>query len=141
MLQYNVLGVARFLQVYAHDYDQNKANGMSNYDPLQTLGCGGTCRPRSEHRAGILDKNPDIASALSSGQELTEEQAQRVADAFDAALAAGAFKAGYQVCTGLLGLCSAAQVEPCFALPCWSRLSLSWGDAVTICQKTSSDCR
>jgi hypothetical protein len=51
---------------------------------------------------GILDKNTDIASALAFGQELTEGQAQRVIDAFDAASSAGVFKTGYQFIQGFL---------------------------------------
>ena len=51
---------------------------------------------------GVLDKSPDIASALASGQELTEEQAQRVVDAFDEASTSGFFKPGYKFIQGFL---------------------------------------
>jgi RHS repeat-associated protein len=102
VLQYNVLGVARFLQIYVHDYDQNKVNGMSDYDAYKHLVVEEIADRVQGIAQGILDKNPDIASTLASGQELTEEQAQGVADAFDAASAAGVFKTGYQFVQGFL---------------------------------------
>ena len=86
---------------YAYTYD----------NPLKLIDPNGQ-EPLPANLQGILAKNPDIASSLASGQELTEEQGQRMADAFDAASAEGVFKTGYRFVQGFLGHGSAKLLSP-----------------------------
>ena len=102
VLQYWVLGNARFLDAYLQQYKYNREAGMSDYKAYRnTIAEDAAWKVESVIR-DFLNHDLQILVKLQTGQQLTKEEVNRVQGALVEASKQGKFKFGYQFVQGFL---------------------------------------
>src|ERR1700730_5556606 len=102
VLQYEVLGVNRFLQAYLQEYNYNRTQGQSDDQAYRNI-----IQEEVAYRVqGVLDgflvNHQEIAEKLESGQSLNQEELNLVSNALSEAAKNGEFKTGFQFIQGFL---------------------------------------
>ncbi|HVT58933.1 MAG TPA: RHS repeat-associated core domain-containing protein, partial [Thermoanaerobaculia bacterium] len=102
VLQYQHLGIRRFLEGYLQNYAYNRAQGQSGFDAYQNIVLEEIARQIQGVLRSFLEQHPEIAAKLASGADFTEAEMKAVSDALAEAASNGTFKYGFQFVQGFL---------------------------------------